>query len=58
MTRKISGNVSGLKKNQIMQLEELYEMNVDKGQFVSPEIIEILANLSLAVGREIAIYMN
>lgn len=58
MTRKISGNVSGLKKNQIMQLEELYEMNVDKGQFVSPEIIEILANLSLAVGREIAIYIN
>ncbi len=58
MSNKVSGNISGLKNTQLKRLELLYDMKVDKDQFVSPEIVGEMSQLSLETGREIAVYIN
>lgn len=58
MINKINGNTSGLKKSQLARLECLYSMKVARNEFVSADIIEELAAISLEINREVAIYID
>ena len=54
----IHGDTTGLKKNHITQLEQLYEFQIPYGQTATEEILQQLAYLTGAINREIAIYVN
>lgn len=58
MINKINGNTVGLKKSQIERLECMYSMKVARNEFVSADIVEELASVSLEINREVAIYIN
>lgn len=55
---KVNGNVSGLRKQHIMRLSQLYQANVNRNQFISDEVLSEIASISLEVNREIALYIN
>ncbi|PKM79773.1 MAG: GTPase HflX [Firmicutes bacterium HGW-Firmicutes-14] len=58
MPKKIAGNLSGIKEVQIDQLQQLFEMNVGKDRFVSPQILSALEKHTGEINREIAVYIN
>ncbi len=53
----INGNVSGVRRALLGEMEALYEMRV-YGEFVSDEIIEALAKFTDATKREISVYIT
>lgn len=58
MSFKVNGNTGGLRISQIQRLERLYELKVDRDEFVSREILDELVALSLEFNREVAVYIN
>ncbi len=58
MSDKVNGNLAGLRNSQIKRLECLYEMEVDKAEFISYEVLLEIAAISLETKREIAVYIN
>ncbi|MCX7903109.1 MAG: GTPase HflX [Caloramator sp.] len=54
----IRGNLEGVKKSYINELEALYEIDVDKNLVISKDILNILSRISWELKREISIYVN
>lgn len=54
----INGNTNGIKEYILNNLDELYEVKVEKGKLVEQEILEFIANLSNQINREINIALN
>lgn len=54
----INGNIAGIRDSIIEQLELLYEMKLQKDEFVSPEMAELLAKYSGMLNREISVYIT
>lgn len=54
----IRGNLEGIKKVYINELEGLFEMDCDKNILVSREILDIMCSISSKVNKEISIYIN
>ncbi|SHF11409.1 MULTISPECIES: GTPase HflX [Caloramator] len=54
----IYGNIEGIKKQYINRLEELYELNCEKDILISEDILKIISEISQAINREVAVYIN
>ncbi|SKA79574.1 GTP-binding protein HflX [Caloramator quimbayensis] len=54
----IRGNLEGVKKIYIEELENLYEVECDKNLLVSSEILDIICRISSKINREISLYIN
>lgn len=54
----IRGNIDGVRKTYINELEELYEINCDKNILISREILEIICSISCKINKEISVYIN
>ena len=56
--RKVYGNTSGLKANQIDSLERLYRRTLPSGQLITQEIALQLAHISQLVRRQVGIIVD
>jgi GTP-binding protein HflX len=54
----IKGNIEGIKEHTLSNLEELYNMKLEKDEFINAEILEILADISYKINREINITID
>jgi len=55
---KVHGNTSGIRRSFIERLESIYDMEVDRKQFCTMEILETLAFFTEATGREAMVYID
>lgn len=55
---RIEGNIDGVKKNIILQLDALLGKKYRRDLLLSPELAEEIAVISAAIKREIAIYLD
>ncbi len=55
---EIHGNIEGLRKTLLAELEKLYAYEVERDEFVPAGMVEILKEHSLAINREIAVYIT
>lgn len=51
------GNISGMKRTQVEALEDLIGFE-SKSEFVSPAVIELLAEITTAINREVSVYIT
>ncbi|WP_418792483.1 GTPase HflX [Phosphitispora sp. TUW77] len=58
MPQNIKGNIAGLKKSLLLQLEKLYTMNTGHSQFITEEIVSLITSVSEKIKREISVYIN
>ncbi|NLJ41331.1 MAG: GTPase HflX [Clostridiales bacterium] len=56
--RIIQGNIEGLSKTVIAELESLFDKKVPGDAFCTPELVEILCRISSMVNREISLYIG
>ena len=54
----VQGNIDGLSKSIIEELESIYEMEVPKDVFCTPELVDILCRITANINREISIYID
>ncbi|KRQ87488.1 GTPase HflX [Caloramator mitchellensis] len=54
----LRGDLEGVKKLFIKELEELFEADVDKNIIITEEIVNIISRISWELKREISIYIN
>ncbi|MCL2378724.1 MAG: GTPase HflX [Defluviitaleaceae bacterium] len=55
---KVQGNTGGIRQTFIQRLESIYDMEVDRKQFCTIEILESLAFFTGATGREAMVYID
>ncbi|QDR80615.1 GTPase HflX [Sporomusa termitida] len=55
---EIYGETTGIKKNILDELEQLYEFTVPFGQTVTKELTEAMAAITSMLNREVAVYVN
>ena len=58
ISRKVYGNISGLKANQVDALERLYQRTLQPGQLVSQDIALQLAHVSQITRRQVGIIVD
>lgn len=51
-------NIAGIKKSLLKRLEDLKELNVEKYQLISEEIISEICDITGETGKEIAVYID
>ncbi len=54
----IYGDIKGVRKSYINQLEDLYEIRIDKGLIISEEVMKKICEISLAINKEICIVVE
>lgn len=54
----IRGNVTGIKKSYINDLERILDINTDKNLMVDEEIIKTICYITEEINREISVYIN
>ncbi len=54
----IQGNIQGLTKTTIEELESIYQFKLSRMEFFSPEMAQKLARLTEETGREISVYIG
>lgn len=57
-TIEIKGNIESLKSTVLREIEALYDLDMDRGEFVPYELAERMADLTERINREIAVYMD
>lgn len=57
MANKLNGNLSGIKNTMLEKLNSIYELKMGTDEFVSQELIELLALYTGEIKREISIYI-
>ena len=55
---KVHGNTNGIRRSLIEQLQNIYDMETERKQFCSVEILEKLASFTHATGREAMVYID
>lgn len=55
---EIHGNIEGLRRTLLADLEKLYSWEVSRDTFVPPEMVDMLGEISLHINREIAVYIT
>lgn len=54
----VNGNISGIKKPLLEQIEYLYEIKTNRGDFASGELIDFMSDLTAQTGREISAFLS
>ncbi len=54
----IQGNIDSIRKSVLEQMESMYELRTEYGDFINSELAETLAVFTDTVGREIAVYID
>jgi len=55
---KIHGNTGGIRRSYIEKLETIYDIVIDRREFTTIEVLEILAEFTEFTGREAMIYIE
>ncbi|MCP4402651.1 MAG: GTPase HflX [bacterium] len=55
LIRKVSGNLTGLKPNQIKRIEHVYRRRIPANEVITQELANYLSELSLETGRQIGV---
>jgi len=55
---EIHGNIAGIRRSHIERLEAIYDMEIDRKQFCTAELLETLAAFTGAIGREAMVYLD
>jgi len=55
---KVHGNTDSIRRSYIERLENIYEMEIDRKQFCTVELLETLAAFTEATGREAMVYID
>ena len=58
MEFKTTGNIAGIRDAVLARLDTLYDYEIEEGEFLPRELMKILAEISCAVNREIAVYIT
>ena len=54
----IQGNTDSIRKSVLEQMESMYELRTEYGDFINTELVDALASFTETVGREIAVYVD
>ncbi|MDR0325546.1 MAG: GTPase HflX [Oscillospiraceae bacterium] len=54
----VHGNTTGIRQTHIERLESVYDMEIDRKQFCTAELLESLASFTGATGREAMAYID
>ena len=54
----IKGNVEGVRDSILAELSCIYDMSVDKGRLVSPEIVALISDMTRLINREISVSID
>ncbi len=54
----INGNIEGLSKQMLLQMEGIYDLPIERENFLTEEIILLLCRLTGLTNREISVYLN
>lgn len=54
----IHGNVEGVRQSLLAQMKTLYDLELPRDQFAPPELLQVLAEYSAKLNREIAVYIT
>lgn len=57
MTKKVNGNLAGIKNTVIERIAAVYDIEMDQSEFASIELIEALSALTGEIGKEISVYI-
>lgn len=55
---RIYGDIGGIRKNLLDEIENLYGFSVPSSQFITMELVNSLVSFTTQINREIAIYIN
>ncbi|MGN0794353.1 MAG: GTPase HflX [Aristaeellaceae bacterium] len=58
MKQEVNGNLTGIRDSVIASLSQLYDYEVEDGDFLPRELMQLLARFSNALNREIAVYIT
>ena len=58
MKYQVSGNTEGVRDAVLARLDSLYSYELEEGEFLPRELMKILAEISCALNREIAVYIT
>jgi len=56
--QKVTGNTDGIRRSYIDALEKIYDMEIDRKQFCSIEMLEVLSFFTGQTGREALVYID
>jgi len=54
----IHGNTEGIRKSLLQEMESIYELEIDRREFVTLELLEALARYTGELNKEIAVYIG
>lgn len=54
----IKGNVEGIRDSILKELNDIYDMNIEKGKIVSQEILMLISTISKNINREISVSLD
>lgn len=57
MGNKVNGNLNGIKSTTVERIRSLYDIRLGLKEFASFELIELMAELTGEIGREISVYI-
>jgi GTPase len=55
---KVNGNIGGIKTVLLDQIKEIYDISLNNDEFITYELMFLLAKYSAAVNREISVYIS
>jgi len=58
MSNKVHGNLEGIRRSYIERLESIYDMELDRKEFCSEEMLAALAFFTDVTGREAMVYVD
>lgn len=57
MTQKVNGNLSGIKNTVIDRISSMYDFKMGQKEYASYELVELMAQLTSEINREISVYI-
>lgn len=58
MKHNVNGNTAGVRDALLARLDALYSVELEEGEFLPRELMQLLAECSCALNREIAVYIT
>jgi len=55
---KVQGNINGIRRSYVERLETIYDIEIDRKEFATIELLDILALFTETTGREAMVYID